>query len=182
MVKRRRLLPTPQEYEVSFSVSCFNDAHIFAPGNFCVQYKLSSRLRLPRLLPVVFLPFCNTLVSSSRRASLTISSLLSCSPCPSARQEATLEEVVEGEQGTTSLIIPTDDKQSHSIPKLTCSKELGDIVRLHDMTLALSVYLRANVPNKVIACFAETGQTEKIVLYSKKVATPRIMLVCYSTS
>ncbi|KAG1887864.1 armadillo-type protein [Suillus subluteus] len=27
----------------------------------------------------------------------------------------------------------------------------------------------ANVPDKVIACFAETGQTEKIVLYSKKV-------------
>ncbi|KAF6756119.1 hypothetical protein DFP72DRAFT_846886 [Ephemerocybe angulata] len=53
--------------------------------------------------------------------------------------------------------------------KLTCSEELGDIVRLHDMTLALSVYLRANVPNKVIACFAETGQTDKIVLYSKKV-------------
>lgn len=37
------------------------------------------------------------------------------------------------------------------------------------MTLALSVYLRANVPNKVVACFAETGQTDKIVLYSKKV-------------
>jgi clathrin heavy chain len=37
------------------------------------------------------------------------------------------------------------------------------------MTLTLSVYLRANVPNKVIACIAETGQTEKIVLYSKKV-------------
>lgn len=37
------------------------------------------------------------------------------------------------------------------------------------MSLALSVYLRANVPNKVIACFAETGQTDKIVLYSKKV-------------
>ncbi|TFK26167.1 clathrin heavy chain 1 [Coprinopsis marcescibilis] len=53
--------------------------------------------------------------------------------------------------------------------KLTCSEELGDIVRLHDMTLALSVYLRANVPNKVIACFAETGQIDKIVLYSKKV-------------
>ncbi|EIW79173.1 clathrin heavy chain 1 [Coniophora puteana RWD-64-598 SS2] len=53
--------------------------------------------------------------------------------------------------------------------KLTCSEELGDIVRTHDMTLALSVYLRANVPNKVIACFAETGQIDKIVLYSKKV-------------
>jgi clathrin heavy chain len=37
------------------------------------------------------------------------------------------------------------------------------------MTLALGVYLRANVPNKVIVCFAETGQMEKIVLYSKKV-------------
>jgi clathrin heavy chain len=36
------------------------------------------------------------------------------------------------------------------------------------MTLALSVYLRANVPNKVIACFAETGQIDKVVLYSKK--------------
>ncbi|THH32376.1 hypothetical protein EUX98_g1821 [Antrodiella citrinella] len=53
--------------------------------------------------------------------------------------------------------------------KLTCSEELGDIVRLHDMTLALSVYLRANVPSKVIACFAETGQIDKIVLYCKKV-------------
>ena len=37
------------------------------------------------------------------------------------------------------------------------------------MTLALSIYLRANVPNKVIACFAETGQTDKIILYAKKV-------------
>ncbi len=32
---------------------------------------------------------------------------------------------------------------------LECSEELGDIVRQHDLTLALSVYLRANVPNKV---------------------------------
>ncbi|OCH91028.1 clathrin heavy chain [Obba rivulosa] len=53
--------------------------------------------------------------------------------------------------------------------KLTCSEELGDIVRLNDMTLALSIYLRANVPNKVIACFAELGQTDKIVLYAKNV-------------
>ena len=42
-------------------------------------------------------------------------------------------------------------------------------MRLHDLTLALSVYLRANIPNKVIACFAETGQTDKIVLYANKV-------------
>ena len=53
--------------------------------------------------------------------------------------------------------------------KWICSEELGDIVRGHDLTLALSVYLRANVPNKVVTCFAETGQMDKIVLYSKKV-------------
>lgn len=53
--------------------------------------------------------------------------------------------------------------------KLECSEELGDMVRTVDMNLALSVYLRANVPNKVVACFAELGQFDKIVLYSKKV-------------
>lgn len=53
--------------------------------------------------------------------------------------------------------------------KIECSEELGDIVRGHDMTLALSVYLRANVPSKVVACFAETGQFAKIVVYAKRV-------------
>jgi clathrin heavy chain len=53
--------------------------------------------------------------------------------------------------------------------KLDCSEELGDLAKQFDNTLALSVYLRANVPNKVIMCFAETGQFQKIVLYAKKV-------------
>ncbi|KAJ1946283.1 Clathrin heavy chain, partial [Linderina macrospora] len=53
--------------------------------------------------------------------------------------------------------------------KLECSEELGDIVMQHDSTLALSVYLRANVPNKVVICFAQSGQFDKIVLYCKKV-------------
>ena len=53
--------------------------------------------------------------------------------------------------------------------KLACSEELGDIVKQYDQTLALSVYLRANVPQKVIQCFAETGQYNKIILYAKKV-------------
>ncbi|GBP00542.1 Clathrin heavy chain [Eumeta japonica] len=53
--------------------------------------------------------------------------------------------------------------------KLECSEELGDLVKQVDPTLALSVYLRANVANKVIQCFAETGQFQKIVLYAKKV-------------
>ena len=33
--------------------------------------------------------------------------------------------------------------------QLECSEELGDLVKQLDPTLALSVYLRANVPNKV---------------------------------
>ncbi|KAF9164736.1 hypothetical protein DFQ27_007414 [Actinomortierella ambigua] len=53
--------------------------------------------------------------------------------------------------------------------KLECSEELGDIVKQHDVNLALSVYLRATVHNKVIACFAETQQYPKIILYAKKV-------------
>ncbi|XP_054097671.2 clathrin heavy chain 2 isoform X9 [Callithrix jacchus] len=53
--------------------------------------------------------------------------------------------------------------------KLECSEELGDLVRTTDPMLALSVYLQANVPSKVIQCFAETGQFQKIVLYAKKV-------------
>ncbi|CAB4062744.1 CLTC [Lepeophtheirus salmonis] len=61
--------------------------------------------------------------------------------------------------------------------KLQCSEELGDLVKATDPTLALSVYLRANVPNKVTMCFAETGQYQKIVLYAKKVAQFAQMLV-----
>ncbi|KAH8602632.1 hypothetical protein B0O99DRAFT_697070 [Bisporella sp. PMI_857] len=53
--------------------------------------------------------------------------------------------------------------------KLDCSEELGDIVRPHDLNLALSIYLRANAPGKVVAAFAETGQFEKILPYSTQV-------------
>lgn len=53
--------------------------------------------------------------------------------------------------------------------KLECSEELGDLVKPVDANLALSVFLRANVPHKVIQCFAETGNFQKIVLYAKKV-------------
>ncbi|KAL7270849.1 Clathrin heavy chain [Rhizina undulata] len=53
--------------------------------------------------------------------------------------------------------------------KLECTEELGDIVRPHDVSLALSVYLRANVPPKVVASYAETGQYEKILPYAQKV-------------
>lgn len=60
---------------------------------------------------------------------------------------------------------------------MECSEELGDLVKSVDPTLALSVYLRANVPNKVIQCFAETGQVQKIVLYAKKVSSLKFILL-----
>jgi len=52
--------------------------------------------------------------------------------------------------------------------KLECSEELGDIVRLHDPQLALSIFLRANAPQKVVAAFAETGQFDKILPFAKQ--------------
>jgi len=53
--------------------------------------------------------------------------------------------------------------------KLGCSEELGDLVRALDLKLSLSVYYRAGVHPKVIICFAESGQYDKIVPYCQKV-------------
>ncbi|CAK5085762.1 unnamed protein product [Meloidogyne enterolobii] len=52
--------------------------------------------------------------------------------------------------------------------KLECSEELGDLVKQYDVNLALSIYLRGSVPHKVVQCFAEMGQFDKIILYAKK--------------
>lgn len=53
--------------------------------------------------------------------------------------------------------------------KLECSEQLGDMVRPHDMAMALVIYLKANVPHKVVAGFAETGQFDKILPYCAQV-------------
>ncbi|PVU92092.1 hypothetical protein BB561_004043 [Smittium simulii] len=52
--------------------------------------------------------------------------------------------------------------------KLECSEELGDIVYEHDVTLALSIYLRAASHSKAVKCFVQLGQFDKIVLYTQK--------------
>lgn len=52
--------------------------------------------------------------------------------------------------------------------KLHCSERLGDLVRPHDINAALQIYLKANVPQKVVAGFAETGQFDKIIPYSNQ--------------
>ncbi|CAH6722457.1 clathrin heavy chain [[Candida] jaroonii] len=54
--------------------------------------------------------------------------------------------------------------------KLTSSEELGDIVKSYnDTTLALAVYIRANVHIKVVSSLAELGQIDKIIPYCEKV-------------
>lgn len=52
--------------------------------------------------------------------------------------------------------------------KLECSEELGDLVRTQDVNTALTVYERAGVPAKVVACLAELGQFDKIIPYSEQ--------------
>ncbi|EDQ92603.1 uncharacterized protein MONBRDRAFT_19294 [Monosiga brevicollis MX1] len=53
--------------------------------------------------------------------------------------------------------------------KLECSEQLGDMIKPISPKFALSVYLRAEASAKVIQCFAETGEFDKLVLYAKKV-------------
>jgi len=52
--------------------------------------------------------------------------------------------------------------------KLECSEELGDIVRQHDLSLALTIYQRAQTPQKVVAALAELGQFDQILPYAKE--------------
>lgn len=53
--------------------------------------------------------------------------------------------------------------------KIESSEELGDIVRLHDLEMALKIYRDANVPAKTVAAMAETGRFEEILPYARQV-------------
>ncbi|KAJ1485283.1 hypothetical protein T484DRAFT_1794212, partial [Baffinella frigidus] len=53
--------------------------------------------------------------------------------------------------------------------KLECSEDLGDLVKQVDGTLALKIYNKAGCPAKVIACFVETQQYDKIMAYAQRV-------------
>ena len=52
---------------------------------------------------------------------------------------------------------------------MECTEELGDIVRPLETKFALSIYLRAQIHQKVIQCFVELGQIDQIVAYVKRV-------------
>ena len=86
-------------------------------------------------------------------------------PDPSSSSSASSSKVQLSERPAKKVRMSTVTAD----PPLESSEELGDIVRPFDMNLALSIYLQANVPHKVIAGFAETGQFDKILAYSKQV-------------
>jgi clathrin heavy chain len=46
--------------------------------------------------------------------------------------------------------------------KLEASEDLGDLLKNHNVTIALSVYLRAEVPEKVIGCFLTLAAQEPV--------------------
>lgn len=52
--------------------------------------------------------------------------------------------------------------------KLECSEQLGDIVRLHDLNLALTIYQQAGSSQKVVAALAELGRFDEILPYAKE--------------
>lgn len=53
--------------------------------------------------------------------------------------------------------------------KLTCTEELGDILRETSPVVALGVFIKAKAHEKVIHCMIQTGQSSKVALYAKKV-------------
>jgi clathrin heavy chain len=65
------------------------------------------------------------------------------------------------QQGRKHLI-----EKWHTEKKLACTEELGDMVKPHDLNLALSIYKEAEVPQKVVAALAELGQFDLILKYS----------------
>jgi clathrin heavy chain len=52
--------------------------------------------------------------------------------------------------------------------KLEYSEELGDIVRIHDLHMALTIYKAAGVPSKAVAAMAELGQFEEILPFARQ--------------
>lgn len=65
------------------------------------------------------------------------------------------------QQGRTQLL-----EKWISEDKLEFSEELGDLVMTVDVNMALTIYLRANVPDKIINCYMQRGEFDKIVTYA----------------
>jgi clathrin heavy chain len=52
--------------------------------------------------------------------------------------------------------------------KLTLTEELGDLLMPINVDMALSIYLKANASDKVINCFMQKGEFDKIVTYAQQ--------------
>lgn len=62
--------------------------------------------------------------------------------------------------------------------KLTATRELGDMIKTVNVSLALAVYLRAECSPMVVQCLAETGEFDKLLAYAAHVKyTPDWMMI-----
>ena len=89
---------------------------------------------------------------------------------------ALLEEVQLNEAESLELAKPVISQNRPQLlerwlkdDKLTCSEALGDMLMSVDVSMALSVYLRAKVHAKAVQCFAQRGEYAKIPAYVKQV-------------
>ncbi|OAF64757.1 hypothetical protein A3Q56_07458, partial [Intoshia linei] len=53
--------------------------------------------------------------------------------------------------------------------KLQYTEKLGDVISQYNLKFAMSIYLRAECPSKVISCMAKTGQYKNIIIYADKI-------------
>lgn len=53
--------------------------------------------------------------------------------------------------------------------KLEASEELADLIMTVDINMALGIYLKANVPDKVINCYMQKGEFDAIVTYASRI-------------
>lgn len=53
--------------------------------------------------------------------------------------------------------------------KLECSEELGDLIATVDFNIALPVYIKAGVHDKVVSCMMQRGEFDKIPGYASRV-------------
>ena len=133
MVKLPRLLLTPQEYVLLILTSFLN---LKGLREFCAHHKLSSPSNRHQHLRAVSLRFSNPF-GEKRPQPFRGSESLELA-LQQGRKQLLEKWLKENKVGFEILVIIIGIL-FHL--QLTCSEALGDIVRLHNMTLALSAYL-----------------------------------------
>ena len=147
---------------------------------FCALYKLSSRSKLPAppggLSPI--LQYFGILLEKGELNHLEFVELVR--PVLQQGRKQLLEKWLKENKVRNYRSCQLTTCISFNA-KLTCSEELGDIVRLHDMTLALSAYLSKH-PQQGHRLFCRNQTERRLFSTRRRLATPRTTLACCNTS